>query len=68
MRRPGQLALVVSPKLNASDLSVGKMDGLRISSRSLERDLRHLRDADLVEFVGSQQVGFYRLKQNDPAT
>jgi ATP-dependent DNA helicase RecG len=39
-----------------------------ISARSLERDLRHLRSADLVEFVGSRQGGFYRRRQNDSAT
>jgi ATP-dependent DNA helicase RecG len=39
-----------------------------ISARSLERDLRHLRDADLVEFVGSRQSGFYRRRQTGSAT
>jgi ATP-dependent DNA helicase RecG len=39
-----------------------------ISARSLERDLRYLRDADLVEFVGSRQGGFYRRRQTDSAT
>lgn len=38
-----------------------------ISARSLERDLRHLRDADLVEFVGSRQGGFYRRRPNSSA-
>ena len=38
-----------------------------ISARSLERDLRHLRDADLVEFVGSRQGGFYRRRQSGSA-
>ena len=33
-----------------------------ISMRSLERDLRHLREAGLVEFVGAPQIGFYRRK------
>jgi ATP-dependent DNA helicase RecG len=31
-----------------------------ISERSLDRDLRALRDAGLVEFVGSRQTGYYR--------
>jgi len=39
-----------------------------ISARSLERDLRHLRDADLVEFVGSRQGGFYRRRQTGSVT
>jgi ATP-dependent DNA helicase RecG len=33
-----------------------------ISMRSLERDLRHLREAGVVEFVGAPQIGFYRRK------
>ncbi|MGO9322278.1 MAG: ATP-binding protein, partial [Solirubrobacteraceae bacterium] len=39
-----------------------------ISARSLERDLRHLRDADLVEFVGSRQGGFYRRRLSGSAS
>jgi len=31
-----------------------------ISMRSLERDLRRLREAGIVEFVGAPQIGFYR--------
>ncbi|HEV2998540.1 MAG TPA: ATP-binding protein [Solirubrobacteraceae bacterium] len=33
-----------------------------ISTRSLGRDLRHLREAGLIEFVGAPQTGFYRRK------
>ena len=33
-----------------------------ISMRSLERDLRHLREAGVIEFVGAPQIGFYRRK------
>jgi ATP-dependent DNA helicase RecG len=33
-----------------------------ISMRSLERDLRRLREAGVVEFVGAPQIGFYRHK------
>ena len=33
-----------------------------ISTRSLGRDLRHLREGGYVEFVGSRQTGFYRRK------
>jgi Fic family protein len=33
-----------------------------IPARTLDRDLGHLRDIGLVEFVGSRQAGFYRLK------
>lgn len=34
-----------------------------IPARTLDRDLGHLRDVGLVEFVGSRQTGFYRPKQ-----
>ena len=33
-----------------------------ISMRSLERDLRHLRETGVIEFVGAPQIGFYRRK------
>lgn len=33
-----------------------------ISTRSLGRDLRHLREQGAIEFVGSRQTGFYRRK------
>jgi len=49
-----------------NDLDIQQHTG--ISARSLERDLRHLRDAGLVEFVGSRQIGFYRRRQNESAT
>lgn len=33
-----------------------------VSERSLDRDLRALREAGPVEFVGSRQTGYYRRK------
>ncbi len=33
-----------------------------ISTRSLGRDLRHLREGGAIEFVGARQTGFYRRK------
>ena len=39
-----------------------------IPARSLERDLRYLREAARLEFVGSAKAGFYRRKRRNAAT
>jgi ATP-dependent DNA helicase RecG len=72
--RPATGRITVEERSNAILAAVDELDRpnaiaiqghIGIAARSLERDLKRLRDAGVLEFVGPANVGFYRRRQPD---
>lgn len=70
-RRPSQARMTTEERHAAVLAAIGQLERPNtvdiqrrtgISTRSLGRDLRRLREAGVIEFVGAPQTGFYRRK------